>query len=257
MKPILLVDDDDFFLGILTRNIKQAGFAIMKSTCISEAKEILQNTKPLLICSDLNMSDGSGFELLDYVQENMPEIPFIVMSIYQREDFSDEATRKGAICSISKSEYSKSLEIIMDFANQALPMEERLFCHRILYLCSDFQRGVLLQKELLKQKYHVMIVRSLLGAIEKLLDGMEIELILCDSDFPEKEILEFLKKLRKDTILQLLCKKIPPCIMLMQEGSSIAKEVFFQEGVYECISAPADTSKVSLVLQDYFKVLQK
>lgn len=102
-----------------------------------------------------------------------------------------------------------------------------------------------------------MIVRSLLGAIEKLLDGMEIELILCDSDFPEKEILEFLKKLRKDTILQLLCKKIPPCMMLMQEGSSIAKEVFFQEGVYECISAPADTSKVSLVLQDYFKLLQK
>lgn len=151
MKPILLVDDDAFFLGILTRNIKQAGFAVMKSTCISEAKEILQNTKPLLICSDLNMSDGSGFELLDYVQENMPEIPFIVMSIYQKEDFSDEATRKGAICSISKSEYSKSLEIIMDFANQALPMEERLFCHRILYLCSDFQRGVLLQKELLKQ----------------------------------------------------------------------------------------------------------
>ena len=114
----------------------------------------------------------------------------------------------------------------MDFANQALPMEERLFCHRILYLCSDFQRGVLLQKELLKQKYHVMIVRSSLGAIEKLLDGMRIELILCDSDFPEKEILQFLKKLRKDTILQLLCKKIPPCIMLIQEGYSIAKEFF-------------------------------
>lgn len=253
MKPILLVDDDDFFLEILTRNIKQVGFEVMKATCISEAKEVLQSTEPLLICSDLKISDGSGFELLDYVQENMPEIPFIVMSIYEREDFSDEAAQKGAIYSISKSEYSKLPEIIMEFANQSLPAEERPFHYRLLYLCTDFQRATLLRKELLKLKCHVIFEKHSADIIGKLLNKMRVELIICDSNLPKGETLKFLKSLKQDMFLRL-CKETPPCMIFMQEDDPVSEETYFQAGAYECIPAPANISEVSFVLQNYFEL---
>lgn len=178
MKPILLVDDDDFILEILAKSITKIGFSVMKATGVSEAKRILQQKEPLLICADLEMPDGSGFELLDYVKENTPQIPFIVMSSYEKEYFCNAAADKGAIFSISKSEASQLTETIMEFANQSLPAEERLFNHRILYLCSDIHRGILLQKELLKQKYHVILERSSLRGLEKILDDIKIEVIL-------------------------------------------------------------------------------
>lgn len=257
MKPILLVDDDDFFLEILAKNITQVGFDVMKAACVSEAKKILQQTEPLLICSDLKMPDSSGFELLDYVKENMPELPFIVMSSYEREDFCDEAARKGAVYSISKSEYSRLPEIIMEFANQSLPAEEQPFHYRILYLCNDLHRAGILQKELLKLKCHMIFESHSVDVLRKLLDKIKMELILCDSNFPKGETLEFLKTLNQDKILRHICKEIPPCMILMQEGDPISEGTYFQAGAYECISASADISDVLFVLQDYFEFLQR
>lgn len=257
MKPILLVDDDDFFLEILAKNITQVGFDVMKATCVSEAKRVLHQTEPLLICSDLKMPDGSGFEFLDYVKEHMPEIPFIMMSSYDREDFCTEAAYKGAAYSISKSESSKLPEIIMEFANQSLSAEERPFHYRILYLCSDLQRASLLQKELLKLKCHMIFESRSVDALGKLLDKMKMELILCDSNFPKGETLEFLKTINQDKMLRYICKGLPPCMILMQEGDPVSEGTYFQAGAYECISASADISKVLFVLQDYFGLLQK
>ncbi len=40
-----------------------------------------------LVCSDIRMADGTGFELLDYIRTSFTKLPAIIMSSYlTRED---------------------------------------------------------------------------------------------------------------------------------------------------------------------------
>lgn len=87
MKPILLVDDDIIFLDLLAASLKRKGFAVIKASSVAEAKNILKEHTPLLICSDLVMPKESGFDLLDFIHNRFPNIPFIVMSAHDKEVF--------------------------------------------------------------------------------------------------------------------------------------------------------------------------
>lgn len=64
MKRLLLVDDDTAFLKILS-SLLQRDFQVYEATGVEEALKTLDVVLIHAICSDFNMKDGTGIELLE------------------------------------------------------------------------------------------------------------------------------------------------------------------------------------------------
>lgn len=79
MKRILLVDDSTDFLKILAQALER-DFEVHTATGVSEAMAIIGEIEMDSICSDLEMKDGTGLDILYSLRKNHIEIPFILMS---------------------------------------------------------------------------------------------------------------------------------------------------------------------------------
>ena len=75
MKRILVVDDNTEFLQTLS-TVLSGDFDTIKATGVKEALDILQAVTVDAICSDFNMKDGTGLDLLEKNPSKRSENPF-------------------------------------------------------------------------------------------------------------------------------------------------------------------------------------
>ncbi len=75
-----------------------------------EALELVKELKPTLMLLDITMPDGSGFEVLDHVMKNFPEIRVIVLTVHEAGEYAIRALREGAAGFLPKSAASTELE---------------------------------------------------------------------------------------------------------------------------------------------------
>lgn len=256
MKPILICDDDQTFNELLVRELKREGFSVISACSVMDAKSLLEKTQPLLICSDLMLPDGNGFDLLAYAKEAIPAVPFIVMSNCERENFGEESMRRGAILFIHKCRSNQLVALIIKYANQALPVKERLFGHQIMYICADGQKGSLLRTALRQRQYRTTVVSDLFSAQDRLVGNPDIELILCDAVIPQNSAMDFLELLRENSLLHILCEAIPPCIVIMGPDAPAPEGAYLQQGALACIQTPINIPLLIQVMEEYFELLQ-
>ena len=79
MKRILVVDDNTEYLQVLS-NVLSNDFDTIKATGVKDALDILQAITVDAICSDYNMKDGTGLELLEDIRQKGITVPFLLMS---------------------------------------------------------------------------------------------------------------------------------------------------------------------------------
>lgn len=78
---VLLVDDDDACLKVISRCLRRGGFQVAVATNGKEALKLLETHKPKLIISDVMMPDMNGYELcLNVRQRGLEDIPFLFLS---------------------------------------------------------------------------------------------------------------------------------------------------------------------------------
>lgn len=81
---ILIVDDDEALLNILSSELRQHNYKILTSTNVQDALSLLQKNSVDLILSDIKFPDHQmdGFSFFSQVQKNpvLNKIPFILMS---------------------------------------------------------------------------------------------------------------------------------------------------------------------------------
>lgn len=88
---ILIVDDELVQLDSLKELMVLSGYEVETATCGNKAIEYLQNTVFDAVLLDLNMPEGSGFDVITYIIEN--EIPVKVIVVSGETDF--ESTRRA------------------------------------------------------------------------------------------------------------------------------------------------------------------
>lgn len=81
-RKILIVDDDTPFLNLLAQVLRKRGHIVTTASGVQEAKNDIMTGEFSLVCSDIRMADGTGFELLDYIRTSFIELPVIIMSSY-------------------------------------------------------------------------------------------------------------------------------------------------------------------------------
>ena len=95
MKKLLLVDDDTAFLQLLSSMLQQ-GFQVYEAAGVAEALKTLDTVPVHAICSDFNMRDGTGIELLERLYHENVKIPFLLMSGDDDRRLVDITKRYGA-----------------------------------------------------------------------------------------------------------------------------------------------------------------
>lgn len=96
MKKILLVDDNISYLRVLS-DVLSKDFEVYTATGVLNALSVLADKNMDCICSDLNMKDGTGLDLLEQVKLKGIHVPFILLSGSEDSIEIRLAVKKGAV----------------------------------------------------------------------------------------------------------------------------------------------------------------
>ncbi len=89
-KNLLIVDDDEMILRMLTEILEEEGFSIDTASSGEDALAILERKRYPLVMSDVRMPGISGFEVLQKVKDNYKRTKVILMTGYTDDyDISD------------------------------------------------------------------------------------------------------------------------------------------------------------------------
>ena len=115
-KNILIVDDDSIILDSLTKFLSLEGFRTGAVTTLKSAISELQKQSYSLVITELNLSDGYSFELLDTVKKNYPQTVVIVITGYGTIESAVKAIKQGAYEYLTKPINDDDLRLVIEKA---------------------------------------------------------------------------------------------------------------------------------------------
>jgi len=114
MKPIRVLIADDHALvraGIRALVEKIEGVVVVgEAGKGKEALDLIEQFKPNLMLLDIKLPDGSGFDVLDRVTKEYPDLRVIVLTVHEAGEYAIRALREGAAGFLPKSAASAELE---------------------------------------------------------------------------------------------------------------------------------------------------
>jgi len=102
---ILVADDSKAMRMIVTRTLRQAGFAghdVVEAENGKEALSMVGSESPDLILSDWNMPEMTGIEFLKALRASGSAIPFCFVTSEGSDDMRAQAEKAGALGLIAK-----------------------------------------------------------------------------------------------------------------------------------------------------------
>ena len=91
MKKILVVDDENFFIQVLTNILEEAGYEVLSANNGQRALDIIKKNKPDLVLLDVLMPGMDGYETCKNIKQQTAwvEIPVIFLTV--KSNVKDEA----------------------------------------------------------------------------------------------------------------------------------------------------------------------
>jgi DNA-binding response OmpR family regulator len=122
-KRVLVVDDDEDLVRILSVNLMAEGFDV--STAFDGTSAVMRAHKdqPDLIILDIKMPAGDGFSVVEKLRISTKtfSIPIIFLSALPKEDMEEKALKAGALYYFSKP---FDMEALMNFIKDRLGVEK-------------------------------------------------------------------------------------------------------------------------------------
>lgn len=106
---ILVVDDDQDILKLISMRLNAAGYATSAATNGEQALTQISLKRPDLIVSDLRMPAMDGMDLLDAVHKIHPTLPMIILTAHGSIPDAVRATQHGAYSFLTKPFDSQEL----------------------------------------------------------------------------------------------------------------------------------------------------
>lgn len=79
-RKVLVVEDDPGFGNLLVDVLEAAGHTAELAATSREALVALENAVPDVLCVDIDLPDGTGWELLDELERRSIEVPRVVIA---------------------------------------------------------------------------------------------------------------------------------------------------------------------------------
>ncbi len=108
-QKILLVDDDESLLKLLSIRLKNSGYDIQVAEDAHHALSRLAVFQPHLVITDLRMGEMDGLALFDRIHQQYPSLPVILLTAHGTIAGAVDATRKGIFSYLTKPFDSQQL----------------------------------------------------------------------------------------------------------------------------------------------------
>ena len=112
----LVVDDEPDILELLEITLSRMGIASKTAQDLSEAKKLLKANHFDICLTDLQLPDGNGLELVEYIQTHCPSLPTAVITAFGSMETAINALKLGAFDFVSKPVDLKSLKNLVSSA---------------------------------------------------------------------------------------------------------------------------------------------
>lgn len=105
MSRLLIVDDHALVREGLKRALTHEGFSqISEASSIAQARAGIAASQPDVVTVDINLPDGSGFELVSWIRGISQDMAIVVLTLNDHENYIRAAMKAGASAFVSKSE---------------------------------------------------------------------------------------------------------------------------------------------------------
>jgi CheY-like chemotaxis protein len=106
-RRIVIADDDDDLRDLLREAFAGEGYLVEEAMNGAELRGMLEqaqraDTLPHLVLSDYRMPSITGLEVLSWVAESVPALPFILFSAFAAPDVRKRALELGAVAVLEK-----------------------------------------------------------------------------------------------------------------------------------------------------------
>ncbi|HBV20169.1 MAG TPA: sigma 54-interacting transcriptional regulator [Nitrosomonas sp.] len=142
---ILLVDDDQDLLKLLSIRLNSAGYEIDTVNSAESAINYLDLERPQLVISDIQMSGMNGMALFEHINTKFPALPVIILTAHGTIPDAVSAVQRGVFGYLTKPYDSKTLlaqvQKALNNAPQAQETENAnaLWCKDIITQSADMK----------------------------------------------------------------------------------------------------------------------
>ncbi|WP_298607848.1 sigma-54 dependent transcriptional regulator [uncultured Thiothrix sp.] len=99
---VLIIDDEPDIRELLEITLLRMGLDTLTAGNVEEALAQIQAHEPNLCLTDMRLPDGSGIDIVRFLQKEYPQIPVAVITAYGSMDAAVEALKAGAYDFVSK-----------------------------------------------------------------------------------------------------------------------------------------------------------
>lgn len=116
---ILIVDDDQTVRINLFEMLSRKQFHVMAAENVTMAMDMVAESAPDIVLTDLKMADGTGLDLLKKIKFKLPAVPVILLTGHASVDTAVEAMRLGAHDYVLKPVQPDAVFAVVDQALQS------------------------------------------------------------------------------------------------------------------------------------------
>lgn len=126
---VLIVDDDEKLLKVLSRGLEQEDFVVSTATTAEEGLNRFKEIDFEVVLVDLVLPDMDGIELLKRIRNIDSDFPVIMITGHASIDLAVKAMRMGAFYFIEKPASTKA---ILEILKRAIEQKELMLSYRSL-----------------------------------------------------------------------------------------------------------------------------
>lgn len=101
-KPILIIDDEPDIRSLLSITLERMGHNTLCAANFNDALQQLSEKEFSLCLTDLKLPDGSGIDIVKFIQDKKPHTPVIVITAHGSMDVAIDAMKCGAFDFLNK-----------------------------------------------------------------------------------------------------------------------------------------------------------
>lgn len=131
---VLIIDDEPDICELLSLTLVRMGLLSDVVASCQEAVASIEKEDYFLVLTDMRLPDGNGYEIVQYIQKNKPQLPVAVITAHGNVENAVNTLKAGAFDYVSKP---VNLSILKSLVNSALQMHRDAPKHQDQLLFGD------------------------------------------------------------------------------------------------------------------------
>jgi len=124
LQRALIIDDEPDIRELLELTLNRMDIDTDAAADLKQARELLKQQQYDLCLTDMRLPDGNGIELVEWIQQHLPNLPVAVITAYGSMELAVQALKAGAFDFVSKPVDLENLRNLVQAALKLSPAHE-------------------------------------------------------------------------------------------------------------------------------------